>query len=197
MRWLRWCSIFLLCLVVLASSGVVCTATEVDRGSNGRTSITDEIQDFSKTNKPDPKKMNKYVPSITKVAGTMTSFIIYVIFAFLGFSTVCDLVYMAVPFLRTYMYQESGQGQGGTPVQAGMQAGQGGSNKKACWISDDLKYLIRIKQMRPSAYVKRRAVSLIIIAVVVIVLCMSTVISDFGFNIGEFIFDYCSKVLGF
>ena len=193
MRWLRWCSIFLLCLVVLAHSGVVCTATEVDRGSNGRTSITDEIQDFSKTNKPDQKKMDKYVPAITRVAGTITSFIIYIIFAFLGFSTACDLVYMAVPFLRSYMYQGSEQSQGGT----GMQAGQGSHEKKACWISDDLKYLIRTKQMRPLAYIKRRAVSLIIIVVVIIVLCMSTVISDFGVNIGEFIFDYCSKVLGF
>lgn len=52
---------------------------------------------------------------ITSFAGTITSCIIYLIFALTGFTTACDLLYIGVPFLRPYLYDgDLGQNMNGS-----------------------------------------------------------------------------------
>lgn len=112
-------------------------------------------------------------------------------------------------------------------MQSSMGNNQGMTNPQApkgrCFISRELKSLVRSGQMnsrnasgsynmcggsRPMqagaqnpnimlAYVKRRAVSIVIIIAVFMLLVTSTVFTDFGLNIGNMIYQKAASLLGF
>jgi hypothetical protein len=48
-----------------------------------------------------------------------------------------------------------------------------------------------------TAYIRRRAYALIIIACVLVLLVTTSVFTDLGLNIGQALFDFFSKLLGF
>lgn len=77
-------------------------------------SITDQMTSYTETNTPDAEVMNKSIPKIQKVCGTAISFIIMIFFAMTVFTTMCDLLYIGLPFLRPILYNQQGQSGVGT-----------------------------------------------------------------------------------
>lgn len=76
---------------------------EVDTGSSGEGSIADAFMNYSSTTTPDADVINNLNKNVVTPIGTITSFIIYIIFAMTAFTTVCDLLWIAVPPLRSFL----------------------------------------------------------------------------------------------
>ena len=100
----KWLFSLLFLFSILTVSGVVSSPVYCE-------SITDVMRDFSDENKPDEDTMNEYVPIITAKAGTVISVIAYLILAGLSFTTACDLLYIAFPPSRPYLYDGAGHTQ--------------------------------------------------------------------------------------
>lgn len=77
---------------------------EIDKGSIDDGSISDAFKDYSSTTNPNAEVMTQVNETIVTPIGNITSFIIYIIFAMTAFTTVCDLLWIAVPPLRNYLY---------------------------------------------------------------------------------------------
>lgn len=101
----KWLFSLLFLFSILTVSGVVSSPVYCE-------SITDVMRDFSDENKPDEDTMNEYVPIITAKAGTVISVIAYLILAGLSFTTACDLLYIAFPPIRPYLYDGAGHTSG-------------------------------------------------------------------------------------
>jgi hypothetical protein len=80
----------------------------VDHGSGDDQSISDAFSNYTDTTKPDSEQMTKYRGSITSTVGVVLSVIIYLIFALTVFTTACDLLYIAIPPIRPYLYNPTG-----------------------------------------------------------------------------------------
>ena len=52
----------------------------------------------------DEEVMDEYVPKITSKFGTVISVVIYLIFIFTGLTTIIDLLWIALPPVRPYLY---------------------------------------------------------------------------------------------
>lgn len=76
---------------------------EVDTGSSGEGSIADAFMNYSSTTTPDTDVINSLNENVVSPIGTVISFIIYIIFAMTAFTTVCDLLWITVPPLRSFL----------------------------------------------------------------------------------------------
>ena len=85
---------------------------EVNHGSADGGTLSDAFRETKKQNNEnmDTKVMDEASDKIYSLTGTITSAIIYLIFAFTAFTTACDLLYIGVPFLRPYLY-DGGMGK--------------------------------------------------------------------------------------
>jgi hypothetical protein len=90
------------------------TPYEVDSGSGSDQSITDQFNNYSSTTTPDSDTMTQVGGKITNTAGTIISVIIYLIFALTAFTTACDLLYIAIPPIRPYLYDGGSQAKYGS-----------------------------------------------------------------------------------
>jgi hypothetical protein len=90
------------------------TPYEVDSGSGSDQSITDQFNNYSSTTTPDSDTMTQVGGKITNTAGTIISVIIYLIFALTAFTTACDLLYIAIPPIRPYLYDGGSEARYGS-----------------------------------------------------------------------------------
>lgn len=142
-------------------------------------SLTDVIKGYSDTTKvsgQDKENLNNYGGKISNKVGYFTSFVLWCIFALIGFTTACDFLFICVPFLRIHMYKPNS-------------GGSDSNSKEWCLISNELKYIMSNCQVTSTGalvimYSKKRAFSVIYTVVVIVLLILSSVITDFGFNIG-------------
>ena len=107
-------------IVVMASEEVPEGYTVVNGNENG--SLADA---FRTTKEQNNENINANIMAeadkhITSFAGTITSCIIYLIFALTGLSTAIDLLYFAVPTIRPYLYDAPQK-----PMQNGVGMGYG------------------------------------------------------------------------
>lgn len=216
---------------------------KVDDGSGSKGSITDSFKNYSDTITPDGETMQKVNTKVSSITGTAISVIMYLIFAFTGFTTACDLLYISMPPLRSVLYPVNGgyssntmgamnnsnmarvhQQAGNVEMNGAETVNINGRNDSAaprCWISRELRSLVsnvqtngQISQGRNFTatagvnlmqnkknllveYFKRRVVGIIYMVVVLILLVTTSIFTDLGFNIGEFIFEKASSFLGF
>jgi hypothetical protein len=75
-------------------------------GSTDKGSLSNVLNNQSNV-KVDSNVMENANSQISSLAGTILSVIIYIIFAGLGFTTACDLAYIALPPIRPFLYNPS------------------------------------------------------------------------------------------
>lgn len=183
---------------------------QVVNGNEGG-SLTDAIKsakDSSILDEEDSKTVGRLGGNISSAAGNVTSFLIYVMFAFCFVTSAFDLLYISAPPLRPVLWNRSSgvaqtqnfgssngmQGQQYNNNQLG-QSQQGEQSKKWCLVSDELKYVMNYQNNMPQkalimSYFKKRAYAVIVIVVVVFLLIGSSVFTDFGLNIGEMLLSF-------
>lgn len=81
------------------------TEPSIVRAEDGD-SLTGTMREFSSSNTPDKEVMETTGNTITSKAGVVISVIIYIFFALIGFTTACDLLYIAVPPIRPLLYSK-------------------------------------------------------------------------------------------
>lgn len=81
------------------------TEPSIARAEDGD-SLTGTMREFSSSNTPDKEVMETTGNTITSKAGVVISVIIYIFFALIGFTTACDLLYIAVPPIRPLLYSK-------------------------------------------------------------------------------------------
>ena len=180
------------------------------------TGLTDVMKDFSNNNTPDQDKMEAGTSLIVGFFGTLTSAGILILFSASMLTTVVDLLYIGVPGLRTVLYNKSAQGinNGNTnniPNSIGQQSANAWLNKgktntnsnsvastesTRCLISSELKSLDTAGAFNKTTsgtiltqYLKIRVKAIILLAIC-IVLLTSSIFTDCGINVGQFIFKY-------
>lgn len=182
---------------------------QVVNGNEGG-SLTDAIKsakDSSILDEEDSKTVGRLGGNISSAAGNVTSFLIYVMFAFCFVTSAFDLLYISAPPLRPVLWNRSsgvaqtqnfGSSNGMQGQQYNNQSGQsqqGEQFKKWCLVSDELKYVMNYQNNMPQkalimSYFKKRAYAVIVIVVVVFLLIGSSVFADFGLNIGEMLLSF-------
>lgn len=88
-------------------------------------SLSDAMRNYQKETNPEEKSMQQAQKELVSPIGTITSVIIYILFALTGLQTAVDFIYIGVPFTQGFLYggQQGGQSgvvphsQGGTPHQ--------------------------------------------------------------------------------
>lgn len=200
---------------------------EIDNGSGSDGSIADVFKGYSKTTKPDSEVMADVRKNITSPIGTLISVIMYLIFAFTGFTTVTDLAYIAIPPIRSILCPANGGNANGyssytrESADKAAQRGDMASAASRSWISSELRSLVSNVQTNGQTsqdrnftattgtnlmqnkknllveYFKRRAVGIIYTVVILMLLVTTSLFTDLGLNIGQSIYNVVSKFLGF
>ena len=205
--------------------------SDIYNGSDEEQSTDEQdLQDISDVMRAVPEENNANIDAdsmaagkrnVNYFAGTIISIIVYIIFAMLGFTTACDLVYLSIPSMRPILNRSSGTQQPNT-FSGNMQMNRFGSqqsgNSEFCLVSDTAKNLLNNQNMQNmrsnymnynrgnnqqksnsqmlALYFKERSVSIVIIITVLILLVSTSVFTDFGLNIGEFLYDLFMNLLG-
>ena len=176
------------------------SSTEVSDGDNN--SINHIMKTWGKSNNPDKQTMQEGTTYVNNTFGTLLSVLIMIFFAGLTFTTVTDLLYIGVPFVRPYLY--NGENQQGQQMQSsinnfgGFNATQGMPNqqqvqnqhKNICLISGELKVMAMNNAMTQNKkslileYMKSRSLSLIMFTLCAILLTTS-IFTNFGINVGN------------
>lgn len=181
---------------------------------DGLQSITDVMQQRPGADTPDANAMWKAQSLIGRTIGVALSVIMYIFFAMTFFTTACDLAYIGVPPIRALLYEPS---NGGQVTDTNVQARRG-----RCLVSNELRSLLGLGNATSAAprggynryggtaqfqtgmtnsnvalaYLKRRAVGVVLIVAVFMLLVTSTVFTDFGLNIGQMVYSWVSGLLG-
>lgn len=87
-------------------------------------SITDYMQGYNYTTEEQMQKASTFASPITNAIGTITGFVVMITVALVGAVTALDLLYIAVPFTRSFLNPMQAQGGGGAPM-GGMGMGMG------------------------------------------------------------------------
>ena len=99
-------------------------------------SISGQLKGYKPVKAQDMQNARESSSWLTSMIGVAISFLVIAVFAFTGFITACDLVYMYIPFLRKFLYSP---GTDGTGAMTGM--GGGGSSSTSIfglqWVSDE------------------------------------------------------------
>lgn len=118
---------------------------KVEGGSGSQGSISDEFKNYSSTTTPDGETMQKVNTKVSSVTGTAISVIMYLIFAFTGFTTACDLLYISMPPLRSVLCPANGgyaNGYSSYTRESADKASQRGDMAKAAMLhrqADDIE----------------------------------------------------------
>lgn len=120
-------------------------------------SITDYMSGYSYTTEEQMHKASTFASPITNAIGTITGFVVMITVALVGFVTALDLLYIAVPFTRSFLNPMQSQA-GGSPMggmgmggmgmgmRGGMGMGMGGMAQGGAegeyglhrkWVSDE------------------------------------------------------------
>lgn len=137
--------------------------------------LFDAMKDQSKYNSTvDIETMDKANSFTNRVFGTLTSCIVYAIFALSAFTTACDLLYITLPPIRSFMYNPSGGQQQGmsqyrqTYNQMNLASGNNQQNTSSnsiferikngegALISIELRQLLNTPTSMVNAYMNRR-----------------------------------------
>lgn len=173
---------------------------KVYHGSGDNQSLFDAVDEAvdNQNQNIDDEAMKSGISAIDGTIGVLISFIIYLIFAFLGFTTATDLLYIGFPGIRPTLYSSSSQSNGQMGMQ-GMNNGNSDSKSGTCLISNELRQQVEMTgdYINMKEYFKARAVSIVLTVVILFILVGSTFFTDFGLNIGALIYDFVSSLLGF
>ena len=174
-------------------------ASGVNHGSADDQSLSDMMTTVPEeyNENIDANVMQGSMSAIDSTVGLAISVLLYLIFAGLGFTTACDLLYIAVPGLRPSMYSGSSGGMigGFGGMQGGMQNGT--SEKQICLVSSEIRSLVDNNCLTLKNYFKSRAVAITITVAILLLLVTTSVFTDFGLNIGRFVFDVFKNILAF
>lgn len=96
--------------------------------------ISDQLKGYKAVNQEDMQNARANSAWLTSIIGVAISFLIIVVFAFTGFITACDLLYMYVPFVRKFLYSP---GTDGTGAMTGMGGSGSTSFLNFQWVSDE------------------------------------------------------------
>ena len=128
-------------MVLVYSCSMVFAADSVTAGDESYGSITDYMRGYNYTTEGQMQKASTFASPITNVVGMLTGFIVMITVALVGLVTALDLLYIAVPFTRSFLNPMQSQGgvpMGGmgmgTPMGGGASAEQGLHRK---WVSDE------------------------------------------------------------
>lgn len=146
-------------------------------------------------NEEDGKTVSQIGGHMSSALGNVTSFLIYVIFAFCFVTSATDILFISVPPLRPTLWKQT-QSAGGMNNMQNHQVGMHGHQtvqtdiqKNWCLISDECKNTMNYQGYSQAQllkiYIKKRAYALIVTVVVIWLLIVSSVFTDFGLNIGE------------
>ena len=175
--------------------------------------ITDVMNKYGKHDHVDNTKIANYSGGFVELVGTATSFVIMVLFAAVGFTTAADLLYIAVPPLRGLLYQNASGSSTSQFIQGDIarepqKVSTDSTGKKWCFVSRTMQNLVNAgftngnpnTQTKQGSllqiYFKSRAKELIFLSVVVALFLGSSLFTDFGFNIGQFILDFIFTLIG-
>jgi len=143
---------------------------------NDEYDLLDAMKDQATYNSTvDTETMDKASTLTNRLFGTLTSCIVYAIFALSAFTTACDLLYIAVPPIRTFMYNPSGGQQQTVKPYTQMYGDQSSiqqntnqqnsngiferiRNGEAALISNELKQLLNTPTSMTNSYMNRRPV---------------------------------------
>lgn len=98
-------------------------------------SISGQLKGYKPVKAQDMQNARESSSWLTSMIGVAISFLVIAVFAFTGFITACDLVYMYVPFVRKFLYSA---GTDGTGAMTGMGGGGGSTSIFGLqWVSDE------------------------------------------------------------
>jgi hypothetical protein len=96
--------------------------------------ISDQLKGYKSISPEDMQNARANSQWLTSIIGVAISFLIIAVFAFTGFITACDLLYMYVPFVRKFLYSP---GTDGTGAMTGMGGTGSTSLLNFQWVSDE------------------------------------------------------------
>lgn len=182
-----WCAI--LCMICLLMGSVSVYATDIEEANKqlrqtydnvnsqeststtqqsspapdyGQGSVTDYLKGYTPVTQENMDKASSFSQPIVNFIGMLVGFILVITTALVGFITALDLLYIAAPPVRTFLYDGGGQQGGGMGMGAqgrygGMQGGygmQGGGmpggmqqgQKRFRWVSDEVVATVALCQ---------------------------------------------------
>lgn len=96
--------------------------------------ISNQLKGYKSISPEDMQNARANSQWLTSIIGVAISFLIIAVFAFTGFITACDLLYMYVPFVRKFLYSP---GTDGTGAMTGMGGTGSTSLLNFQWVSDE------------------------------------------------------------
>lgn len=155
--------------------------------------LTDVMHNWEDYNEPEEEAFEEggLFDTVIVLIKYAVSIGIYVIFTFMFAQTAVDFIYIAIPPIRGYMIKTPNENIGSSEeIKEG--------KKEKCLVSQELKLLVlnNTKQgdLLPS-YLKKRSVTIALLAIIVILLITSNIFFKTGFNIGEAIYKAIKGVL--
>lgn len=137
-----FCMFYMLCMLLMSTS-VFCNdldtmnqngSSTTDSSSSGTgdesfDSITDYMRGYESVTSEDMQKASKMTGPVARLIGTASGVVIMLTTAFLFFTTALDLMCIAVPFTRKWLYPESLAQQGAGGASPGMGMGMMGMGR--------------------------------------------------------------------
>ena len=172
--------LFLSCTVYVSAKGDmdgVTTQSDSGSGKDYGGSVSDYLQNREVIGDEEMQKANNLASPVVSVIGTIGGFLVLIASAAIFAITALDLLYIGVPFTRTFLApaQSSGGGMG----MGGMGMGMGGMGSMGGAQQQPQSTKSVIMQ-----YLKKRVFFIVIFFVCTIVLT-SSIVSDCGINLGK------------
>lgn len=195
-------------------------------GDSGNDSVTDYLRNYKPITNDNMATAQKYASPITVICGNVAGMVVILTAAWVALTTVLDLLYIGVPFVRPYLNPSYSSGGGGGGMGMPMPQPLGGGGKHV-WVSDEAVACLGASSGGSSGgmgmgmgmggmgmggmggggqqtstksvitqYFKKRVFFLVIFAVATILLT-SSVFTDCGINLAELSFKVLDKVNAF
>lgn len=149
--------------------------------------LTDVMHNWEDYNEPEEEAFEEggLFDTIIVLIEYAVSIGIYVIFTLMFTQTAIDFIYIVIPPIRGYMIKTPNENIGSSEeIKEG--------KKEKCFISQELKLLVLNNNTKQgdllSLYLKKRSVTIALLAIIVILLIASNIFFKTGFNIGEAIY---------
>ncbi|MBO5424760.1 MAG: hypothetical protein J6A25_04530 [Lachnospiraceae bacterium] len=170
-----------ICVIAFASPAIVMSAQSLDDLSSGsndnsgsdsdNNSISDYLQNYNPVTKDNMEQAGAIASPIVNALGTLSGFIVMIASAGIFVVTALDLVYIGMPFTRSFLNPKYGAQMGGASPMGGMGMGgmgmgmhrgyggmgamgaMGGGAQQAPeqgmrrqWVSDEAEYCVNFAQ---------------------------------------------------
>lgn len=170
-----------MCVIAFASPAIVMSAQSLDDLSSGsndnsgsdsdNNSISDYLQNYNPVTKDNMEQAGAIASPIVNALGTLSGFIVMIASAGIFVVTALDLVYIGMPFTRSFLNPKYGAQMGGASPMGGMGMGgmgmgmhrgyggmgamgaMGGGAQQAPeqgmrrqWVSDEAEYCVNFAQ---------------------------------------------------